>query len=66
MVITVAKPIKKDGRIIGVVGMDVVVDYLKTLVQKATPVKNSYGFLLDNNNDFIVHPNKEFQPKDEK
>lgn len=46
--------------------MDVVVDYLKTLVQKATPVKNSYGFLLDNNNDFIVHPNKEFQPKDEK
>ena len=66
MVITVAKPLKKDGKIIGVVGMDVVVDYLKDLVQKATPVKNSYGFLLDNNNDFIVHPNKEFQPKDEK
>ncbi|EPY6472214.1 methyl-accepting chemotaxis protein [Clostridium sporogenes] len=66
MVITVAKPIRKDGKIIGVVGMDVVVDYLKTIVQKATPVKNSYGFLLDSNNDFIVHPNKEFQPKDEK
>ena len=66
MVITVAKPLKKDGKIIGVVGMDVVVDYLKDLVQKATPVKNSYGFLLDNNNDFIVHPNKEFQSKDEK
>ncbi|EJO5348402.1 methyl-accepting chemotaxis protein [Clostridium botulinum] len=66
MVITVAKPIKKDGKIIGVVGMDVVVDYLKTLVKKATPVKNSYGFLLDGNNNFIVHPNKEFQPKDKK
>lgn len=39
MVITVAKPIRKDGKIIGVVGMDVVVEYLKTLVQKATPVK---------------------------
>lgn len=66
LVITIAKPVKKDGKTIGVVGMDVVVDYLTKLIKKATPVENSYGFLLDKNNNFIVHPNKSFQPTSEK
>ncbi|HDK7156104.1 TPA: methyl-accepting chemotaxis protein [Clostridium botulinum] len=64
MVITIAEPIKKDGKVIGVLAMDITLDYIKNSVEKATPVEKSYGFLLDKDNNFIVHPNKEFQPKD--
>ncbi|GAE02229.1 methyl-accepting chemotaxis protein [Clostridium botulinum B str. Osaka05] len=64
MVITIAEPIKKDGKLIGVLAMDITLDYIKNSVEKATPVEKSYGFLLDKDNNFIVHPNKEFQPKD--
>ncbi|EPY6469770.1 methyl-accepting chemotaxis protein [Clostridium sporogenes] len=64
MVITIGEPIKKDGKLIGVLAMDITLDYIKNSVEKATPVEKSYGFLLDKDNNFIVHPNKEFQPKD--
>ncbi|GAA0748359.1 methyl-accepting chemotaxis protein [Clostridium oceanicum] len=65
MVITIAKPVKRSGKTIGVIGMDVVLDYLTKLVKDATPVKNSYGFLLDSSNNILVHKNKDFKPKEE-
>ncbi|EJO5346787.1 methyl-accepting chemotaxis protein [Clostridium botulinum] len=64
MVVTIAEPIKKDGKSIGVLAIDMTLDYIKSSVEQATPVENSYGFLLDKDNNFIIHPNKEFQPKD--
>lgn len=66
MIITIAKPIKKDGKSIGVLAIDITLDYIKNSVEQATPVEKSYGFLLDKDNNFIVHRNREFQPKDGK
>ncbi|HDK7167494.1 TPA: methyl-accepting chemotaxis protein [Clostridium botulinum] len=66
MVVTIGKPIKSSGKVIGVLAIDISLEDLKNIVQKATPVENSYGFLLDANNDFVVHANKDFQPNKEK
>lgn len=64
MVITIATPIRKENKIIGVVGADIYVDYLTKIVQDAKIGQNSYAFLIDNNGDFIVHPKKELQPNE--
>jgi methyl-accepting chemotaxis protein len=62
IVITIAKPISRNGQVIGVVATDIYVDTITKLIQGAKPVNNSYGYLLDADNDIIVHPNKTFQP----
>lgn len=60
MIITIAKQIKKDNQTFGVVAADIYVDYLTKIIQEAQTEKNSYAFLLDADNNFISHPNKEF------
>mgnify|MGYP001611571737 CR=1 FL=1 len=66
MVVTIAKSIKQDGKVVGVAASDISVAYLTDIVGKAKPIDNSYAFLLDNENNIIVHRNKDFQAtKDE-
>ncbi|GCD08894.1 methyl-accepting chemotaxis protein [Clostridium tagluense] len=60
MVITIAKSIKKDGKVVGVAASDISVAYLADIVGNAKPIDNSYAFLLDRENNIIVHRNKEF------
>lgn len=60
MVITIAKSIKKDGEVVGVVASDISVKYLTDIVSNAKPIPNSYAFLLDSENNIIVHRNKDF------
>jgi methyl-accepting chemotaxis protein len=62
IVITIAKPISRNGQVIGVVATDIYVDTITKIIQGAKPVNNSYGYLFDADNDIIVHPNKAFQP----
>ena len=64
MVVTIAKPIKVNGVIVGVMGADIFADYLTTLTKDAKLGDNSYGFLLDSDKNFIVHSNKDFQPSE--
>lgn len=66
MVITISKPIKKNNEIIGVVGADINLDSITTLINSATPIENSTGFLLDKDNNFMVHANKDFLPNGDK
>ncbi len=66
MIITVARPIVKDGAVIGIGAADIYVDFLTTLVEQAKAGEGSYAFLLDADKNFVVHPNKEFQPTEEK
>ncbi|WP_125153477.1 methyl-accepting chemotaxis protein [Clostridium rectalis] len=66
MIITIARPIVKESKVIGVLAMDITIDSIKKSVEQATPVEKSYGYLLDEGNNFIVHENKDFQPKDGK
>lgn len=64
MVISIAKPISRDGKVIGVVSTDINLGVITEVLQKAKPVDNSYSFLIDSDNNIIVHPNKDFQPKE--
>lgn len=65
MCVSISKPINKDGKIIGVVSLDVNLNVLAEIVKKAENSEGTYGFILDNKNDIIVHPNKDFMPKNE-
>lgn len=62
MVITIAKPIKLNGKVIGVLGSDIEVNKIVEIIQNAKPFEESYGFLLDSNQNILVHPNENFQP----
>ena len=62
MIITVSHPVKKNESLVGVVAADIEVKNLTDLVSNTKIAENSYAFLLDNKNNFIVHPNKGFQP----
>ena len=64
MVITIAKPIKVNGAIIGVAAADIFADYLTSLTKDAKSGGNSYGFLLDSDKNYVVHANKDFQPSE--
>lgn len=66
MIVTIAKPIKVNGEIAGVVGSDINVSFLTNLVKEAKVMNNGYAFLVDDSDNIIVHPNKSFQPTEEK
>lgn len=62
IIITIGKPLSKNGQVIGVVATDIYVDTITNIIQKAKPVANSYAYLFDDENNVIVHPNKSFKP----
>ena len=60
MVITVAMPVHKDGKVNGVAGMDIYITKLIDLVSNVSEKNGTYGFLVDSSNKFIVHNNKKY------
>jgi methyl-accepting chemotaxis protein len=66
LVFSIAKPIKNNGTTIGVVGINIDMQYFKYLIENSKTLANSYGFLLDNNNNIIIHPDKSFNPTESK
>lgn len=62
MVISVVAPVKRDGKTIGVVGADIGLGSLTSIIETAKPMNNSYPFLFDADNNIMIHPNKEFLP----
>lgn len=63
MIVTISRALYKNGDIMGVLGCNIQLNTLKNILNKADPVKGSYAFLIDNNNNYIVHKNKDFEPK---
>lgn len=65
MVVSVASPVKINGKTVGVVSMDL---SLKVLLQSLQSIKSEdtgiYLFLLDQSENFVVHPNEEFLPSE--
>lgn len=64
MVITIAEPVHKSGEVVGVMAADITIDNLVKLVNDIKIENNSYGFLIDSNNGFMTHENKDFLPTD--
>ncbi|SHJ53111.1 methyl-accepting chemotaxis sensory transducer with Cache sensor [Hathewaya proteolytica DSM 3090] len=62
MVLTISKQVKDKGKVIGVVGIDLSVDYLLDATRNVKSGDSSYAFLLDKDGNFVTHPNKAFQP----
>lgn len=49
-------PVKKDGEIIGLVGMDLYLDDIKQVLDEIKLFKTGYVYLLDSEGNVIVHP----------
>ena len=62
--ITVSQAVKRDGEILGVVGIDILVNVLQDQVFAATLDASGYSMLLDSNGDILIHPDKDFAPND--
>ncbi len=60
---TVAVPILKEGRVLGVVGIDIVLDYFQSLIAEIKPFETGYGFLVGNDGTLVAHPREEFLSK---
>ncbi|MEA5083348.1 MAG: cache domain-containing protein [Lachnospiraceae bacterium] len=65
LVIAVAKALRHDGEIVGVLGSDIYLTEIMKEVESAKISENSYGMLLDANGGIISHPNPDFQPTEE-
>ncbi len=59
-IITISKPIYKDGELKGVLGIDVFVDTLIDIVSNADVSTGGYAFLIDQNMGMIVHPSDQY------
>ncbi|MFL0195566.1 methyl-accepting chemotaxis protein [Clostridium sp. WILCCON 0269] len=62
IVVSITTPVVKDGQVVGVVAEDLKMDVITDLIGKATPVENSYGYLLNEENNVLVHPYKQLKP----
>ena len=56
IVVSYTKAVFKDGTLIGVLGMDFEFAKIKGPIEDIQVYNNGYGLLLNNNHDFLVHP----------
>jgi sigma-B regulation protein RsbU (phosphoserine phosphatase) len=49
-----------EGRLAGIVRVDVSLDWLQDIVSRLMPEKQGYSFLISRNGVFVTHPRKEF------
>lgn len=64
LVITVAKALRNNGKVIGVLGTDIYLTEVIKAVNESKISENSYGILLDSTGRIIAHPNTNFLPSE--
>ncbi len=62
MIITVAAPISESGKVIGVFGCDITLDYIMDIANEVKVTKNAYPVLIDSSGTILVHGNKDLIP----
>jgi len=65
MVITISEPLSINGRVVGVLAVDITVDYLVKLVNSIKISDGSYAFLIDNEKNIMTYPEHSLQPTEE-
>jgi len=60
--ITAVHAVKRDGAVIGVVGIDMLVNNLQDIIFVSTLNGAGYSMLLDSNGDILIHPIAEYAP----
>jgi len=66
MVITLAEPIKDGNNVVGVIAADILLTDVMDLAHDARIKGASYTFLMDNDYNYMIHPQPGFQPTPEK
>lgn len=54
----VSVPVKKDGKVIGVLATSMDMDYIKEILQEIKIGKSGYAFLIDDKGNFVYHPDE--------
>ena len=62
--ITVSHAVKRDGVVLGVVGIDILVNVLQDQVFASTLDATGFSMLLDSSGDILIHPDKDYAPND--
>ncbi|NOH54644.1 methyl-accepting chemotaxis protein [Vibrio coralliilyticus] len=64
LLVTIAEPVRRNGKLIGVVGADVLIDQLIDDVINLDAGENAYAMLIDTQDGtFLAHPNKDLSLK---
>ncbi|TEB17288.1 Methyl-accepting chemotaxis protein PctC [Pelotomaculum sp. FP] len=63
MIFTISRPVKQDGKLIGIAAADILVTDLMQLAEQSKTEEADYAFLLDDQQNFLVHPENSIQPK---
>lgn len=66
MMVTVATPVYWGTMMVGVVAVDANIESVQQFMGTINFEEGSYGFLLDSQNNIIVHPNADYNPTAEK
>ncbi len=62
MIITVATPLYENGSFAGVFACDITLDSIMKLVSEMKITDNGYPVLIDNEGNFMIHGNAEYNP----
>ena len=65
MCTTIAAPVKKFGKFIGCVGIDIPLSTIITMVDGISYADGSYGFLVDDDGNVVTHPDESMLPTEE-
>lgn len=59
-IITISREVIIDGKLKGVLAIDIFVNQMVDTINSMKVPENSYGFLIDNDNGLVVHPNVDY------
>ena len=65
MCAAIATPVYVDGKLLGVVALDMTLKTVTDLTNNINYDTGVYGFLVDNNKNFVTHKNKAYEPSEE-
>ncbi len=65
MIITISEPLIMEGQVVGVLAVDITVDYLVELVNNIKISQGSYAFLVDSQKNIMTHPDRELLPSED-
>jgi len=63
MVITVARAVRREGRLVGVLAADIRIAQVVDRVRRYRIGEGGYAFLLDDGGNFVSHPCRDFRPQ---
>lgn len=62
---TIAAPVYMDGKLVGVLGIDMTLGTVTDLTNSINYDDNVYGFLVDKSGNYVAHQNKDYEPTEE-